>query len=183
MGRLNFGQMEALMREGGFSPEISPIMAAIGLAESGGNPYAHNPNASTGDNSYGLLQVNMLGRMGPERRREFGITSNEALFDPLTNVRAAKKIYDSQGLNAWSVFRSGKYKDHLPTGTSVMQVEKPLGQDLAVAMMGDASVGRGRSIGSKRKAGNKLLEIPALLCSGVERGLGSVTDALLQLIR
>ena len=182
MGRLNFGQMEALMREGGFSPEISPIMAAIGLAESGGNPYAHNPNASTGDNSYGLLQVNMLGRMGPERRREFGITSNQALFDPLTNVRAAKKIYDSQGLNAWSVFRSGKYKEHLPTSTSVMQVEKPLGQDLAVAMMGDASVGRGRSTDANRKAGNKLLGLPEIL-SGAAQGIGNLRNALLQLSR
>lgn len=182
MGRLNFGQMEALMREGGFSPEISPIMAAIGLAESGGNPYAHNPNASTGDDSYGLLQVNMLGAMGPERRKAFGITSNEALFDPLTNVRAAKKIYDSQGLNAWSVFRSGKYKEHLPTGTSVMQVEKPLGQDLAVAMMGDASVGRGRSTGTNRKAGNKLLGLPEIL-SGAAQGIGNLRNALLQLSR
>ena len=182
MGRLNFGQMEALMREGGFSPEISPIMAAIGLAESGGNPYAHNPNASTGDNSYGLLQVNMLGRMGPERRREFGITSNQALFDPLTNVRAAKKIYDSQGLNAWSVFRSGKYKEHLPTSTSVMQVEKPLGQDLQAAMMGDASVGRGSSTGTYRKAGNKLLGLPEIL-SGAAQGIGNLRNALLQLSR
>ena len=182
MSRLNFGQMEALMREGGFSPEISPIMAAIGLAESGGNPYAHNPNASTGDDSYGLLQVNMLGKMGPERRKAFGITSNQELFDPLTNVRAAKKIYDSQGLNAWSVFRSGKYKEHLPTSTSVMQVEKPLGQDLQAAMMGDASVGRGRSTGTNRKAGNKLLGLPEIL-SGAAQGIGNLRNALLQLSR
>ena len=89
-------------------------MAAIGLAESGGNPRAHNPNASTGDNSYGLMQINMLGAMGPERRAAFGIQSNEELFDPLTNMKAAKKIFDSQGLGAWSVYKSGAYKQHLP---------------------------------------------------------------------
>ena len=61
-------------RQAGFSSkELRPVMAAIGLAESVGNPRAHNPNASTGDNSYGLMQINMLGAMGPERRAAFGI--------------------------------------------------------------------------------------------------------------
>ena len=110
----SFGDLELVARKAGFSPEIAPVMAAIGLAESSGNPRAHNPNASTGDNSYGLMQINMLGAMGPERRAAFGIRSNEELFDPLTNMKAAKKIFDSQGLGAWSVYKSGAYKQHLP---------------------------------------------------------------------
>ena len=55
----------------------------------------------------------MLGPMGPERRKLFGIKSNEELYDPETNLKAAKKIYDMQGLNAWSVYRSGAYKPFL----------------------------------------------------------------------
>lgn len=93
------------------------IMAAIAMAESGGNTRAHNPNAGTGDNSYGLWQINMLGAMGPARRREFGISRNEDLFDPFINARAAKKIQASQGLGAWSVYSSGAYRKFL--GTSV----------------------------------------------------------------
>ena len=114
MTAYSFRDIESFARQAGFTPKNAPIMAAIGLAESGGRARAHNPNASTGDNSYGLMQINMLGAMGPERRAAFGIQSNEELFDPLTNMKAAKKIFDSQGLGAWSVYKSGAYKQFLP---------------------------------------------------------------------
>ena len=124
--RLKFEEVELLARRAGFDPQVSPVIAAISMGESGGNPLAHNPNASTGDNSYGLMQVNMLGGMGPERRAAFGLQSNEELFDPLTNMKAAKKIYDSQGLGAWSVYKSGAYKSHLPQSfTPVQEVSTP----------------------------------------------------------
>ena len=83
------------------------------MAESSGNPRAHNPNADTGDNTYGLMQVNMLGGMGPESRSQFGFQSNEELFDPLKNMQAARQIYDRKGWNAWSGYRSGAYPDHM----------------------------------------------------------------------
>jgi hypothetical protein len=121
MPRLTFEEIEQLARQAGFSDDVSPTMAAIALAESGGDPMAHNPNASTGDNSYGLMQINMLGAMGPERRAAFNLQSNEELFDPVTNFKAAKDIYDSQGLNAWSVHRSGAYKQFLPKNFTPLQ--------------------------------------------------------------
>lgn len=114
-------ELASFARKAGFPEELIPTMVGISKAESGGNPLAFNPNASTGDLSYGLMQINMLGGMGPERRKEFGIKSNEELYDPLKNFQAAKKIYDQQGLGAWSVYRSGKYKDFLPTGAQVNQ--------------------------------------------------------------
>ena len=111
-----FGDLELLARQAGFDSSISPTIAAISLAESGGNPMAHNPRYP--DNSYGLMQVNMLDepgyQLGAERRRRYGLQSNDQLFDPLTNMKAAKDIYDSQGLGAWSVYTSGAYKNHLP---------------------------------------------------------------------
>ena len=113
--QLTKAQIAKHLRNAGFSEDQIPTMVGIAGAESTNNPFAHNPNAGTGDNSYGLFQINMLGDMGPERRAQFGIKSNEALFDPATNARAAKTIYDQQGLGAWSVYRSGAYKDHLPT--------------------------------------------------------------------
>lgn len=81
------------------------MLASVVMPESGGRPWAHNPNASTGDNSYGLWQINMLGAMGPERRRWFGISSNEQLFNPVVNARAALKILRSQGPRAWTTWR------------------------------------------------------------------------------
>ena len=114
MRALTPAQIAAHVRAAGFPEELVPTKVAIAMAESSGNPRAHNPNASTGDNSYGLFQINMLGGMGPERRRQFGLQSNEQLFDPAINAQAAKKIFDSQGLNAWSVHKSGAYKQFMP---------------------------------------------------------------------
>jgi TP901 family phage tail tape measure protein len=105
----------------GFSPQNARIMAAIALAESAGNPMAHNKKYP--DNSYGLWQINMLGGMGPERRRQFGIQSNEQLFDPAVNARAAKSVFDSQGFGAWSVYRSGAYKQFLGKDAEVGGVD------------------------------------------------------------
>ena len=47
--------------------------------------------------------------MGEERRGQFGLDSNEQLFDPLVNGKAAKFIYDMQGFEAWTVYRTGAY--------------------------------------------------------------------------
>lgn len=119
-GAVQGGGMDAAVkaaRAAGFPESMVPTMAAIAMAESGGNPRAHNPNAATGDNSYGLWQVNMLGKMGADRRRQFGIGSNEALFDPATNAAAARQIYQQQGLGAWSVYRSGAFRQYLPAAT------------------------------------------------------------------
>ncbi len=113
-----FYELKALAEEAGFSPSLSPTMAAIGLAESSGNPMAHNDNLKTADNSYGLMQINMIDfpyyLLGTSRRKEFGIDTNEALFDPLVNMQAAKRIYDTIGLTAWSVYRHVTYKKYLP---------------------------------------------------------------------
>lgn len=94
------------------------VMAAIAMAESGGRTNAYNGNASTGDQSYGLWQINMLNNLGPARRKTFGITSNEQLFNPFVNALAAKKIQSGQGLSAWSVYTNGAYKKYLGTDVS-----------------------------------------------------------------
>lgn len=109
---------KALKRQGFPDAEL-PTMIAIANAESGRNLFAHNPNASTGDNSYGPWQINMLGSMGEGRRRDFGLSSNEELFNLDTNARAAKIIKDNygQGYQAWSVYRSGAYKPYLKEAT------------------------------------------------------------------
>lgn len=86
------------------------LMAAIALAESGGNTQAHNPKPP--DDSYGLWQINMIGKLGPERRKAFKISSNSELFDPKKNADAMIKILDQQGLKAWSTYTNGAYKKY-----------------------------------------------------------------------
>jgi hypothetical protein len=119
--RLRFTELENLARQSGFTPEESRIMAAIALAESSGRTDALNSNRTTGDLSYGLWQINMLGDLGPTRRLQFGITDNEALYDPNTNARAAFLVYrerqtitsSGDGFTAWSVYNNERYRQFL----------------------------------------------------------------------
>ena len=128
---LSVSRMVQLAKEAGFNDQEAAIMGAIGAAESSGNPNAHNPNRSTGDNSYGLWQINMIDRLGPERRRLFGIQTNEQLKDPKINAMAARKIFQQQGFKAWSVYKSGKYLQFL--GTAQSAVGSPTGSPTSLA--------------------------------------------------
>jgi len=98
----------------GLTPEKAITMAAVALGESGGRPGAHNNNRSTGDNSYGLWQINMIDALGPERARTIGIKDYNELKDPNINARAMKQVLASQGFNAWSVYRNRAHLQYLP---------------------------------------------------------------------
>jgi phage protein D len=111
-GRISAGQAVALARQAGFTGNDAVTMGAIAMAESGGKVRALNSKPP--DLSYGLWQINMIGGLGPERRRQLGLSGNEQLYDPATNARAARAIYQQQGFGAWSVYRSGAYKRYLP---------------------------------------------------------------------
>jgi len=114
MTALNSNQLYWLARYAGLVDSRARIAAAIALAESGGNSDAHNGNAATGDDSYGLWQINMIGAMGPARRVEFGIASNDALLNPATNARAMARM-SGGGLNftPWTTYTRGTYLQYL----------------------------------------------------------------------
>jgi len=73
----------------GFKGYSLKLAWAVVMRESRGNSNSHNKTSSTGDNSYGLFQINMLGSLGEDRREKFGIKSNAELLDPVTNAQAA----------------------------------------------------------------------------------------------
>jgi len=120
MSPLNAQQIATLLQKQGVAKDKIPTMTAIALAESSGNSQAFNPNSQTGDRSYGLFQVNMLGGLGPARMKEFGLKNEKDLFNPETNVRAANQILNSQGLGAWSAYKGGQYKQFLPEAQKAM---------------------------------------------------------------
>lgn len=100
-----------ILKSVGFKGEALKMAYAIAMAESSGNARAHNGNAGTGDNSYGLFQINMLGGMGPERRRQYGLSSNDDLFDPYVNARVAFKMSNGgKNWGPWSTYTRGDYK-------------------------------------------------------------------------
>lgn len=100
-----------ILQNAGFKGDALKMAYAIAMAESSGNARAHNGNAGTGDNSYGLFQINMLGGMGPERRKKYGLSSNDDLFDPNVNARIAYKMSNGgKNWGAWSTYTRGDYK-------------------------------------------------------------------------
>lgn len=111
--------LDTLLYKAGFRGNSARLAKAVMLAESSGRASAHNYNPNTGDDSYGLFQINMLGDLGPARRRQYGLQSNQQLLDPLTNARIAYQL--SQGganWNPWSAYKSGAYKKFLGGGQS-----------------------------------------------------------------
>ena len=127
IGMLSSQRIKTGLQSAGFPDDLIPIMTAIAFAESGGNPRAHNNNISTGDNSYGLLQINMIDDIGRERRENFSLKSNRDLFDPSTNFKVAKQIYDQQGLAAWGSYRNGSYKPFLEEPKDCLLPDKERG--------------------------------------------------------
>lgn len=91
-------ELRQLLELTGFKGEGLRQAWAVGMKESTGHPLAHNTNRATGDNSYGLFQINMIGRLGPYRLEKFDLPSYEALFDPVTNAEVAYHLSD-EGTN------------------------------------------------------------------------------------
>lgn len=94
--------LKELLREAGFRGKGLKTAWAVAMKESTGRPKAYNGNTATGDNSYGIFQINMIGDLGVARREKFGLKSNKELFDPLTNAKAA--YYMTQGGTNWSAW-------------------------------------------------------------------------------
>lgn len=115
MSRLSSDQIKALLVNAGFKVNSNDTASMVGIAyaESGGDPTKHNDNPKTGDESYGLWQINMIGKLGPDRRKKFGISTNAQLFDPATNAKAAYIVYKESGLDAWTTYTSGKYLNYM----------------------------------------------------------------------
>jgi hypothetical protein len=95
-------ELKNILELAGFDGENLKIAWAVVMKESTGRPYAHNQNRKTGDNSYGLFQINMIDSLGPARRKQFGLSSNEMLFDPLVNAKIAYQISNKgKDWSAW----------------------------------------------------------------------------------
>ena len=100
--------VEVLRSVGFYGHGLETALAIIHL-ESTNKVYAHNQNSETGDNSYGLFQINMVGDMGPARLEKYGLESNEDLFDPEVNARVAYEISGGgKSWGAWTTFEKAK---------------------------------------------------------------------------
>jgi hypothetical protein len=107
-GAYSVAGMAALWRSIGGAANLAHLMGAIGKAESGGDPRAHNPSGASG-----LWQI-------------LGLPFPGDPFNPTTNARMARSKYLSQGLGAWEAYTNGSYRQFmdgggwLPPGTTIV---------------------------------------------------------------
>lgn len=86
---LTASELKDLLSLVGFEGNSLKVAWATAMRESRGHPTSHNKTSATGDNSYGLFQINMIGDLGAIRREKFGIKKDAELLDPVTNAQAA----------------------------------------------------------------------------------------------
>ena len=93
----------------GFEGKALKVAYAVAKKESNGRPLAHNGDTSTGDNSYGVFQINMLGSLGEDRREKFELKANKDLFDPVTNAQIAYHMSNGgEDWSSWKVYSGQK---------------------------------------------------------------------------
>lgn len=141
-GTLTGAQIAQLAYNAGFRGQDLVDVVAIAGRESHGSTAAFNGNASTGDLSYGLMQINMKGSLGPANLKRFGITSNEQLFDPQTNLNAAYVLYqaNSNTLRAWGGYK-GKSNTYATDPTAAAAAVRAAGLSTTGDPMGGGGGG------------------------------------------
>ena len=92
----------------GFEGTALKTAWAVARVESNGRPLALNDNIKTGDKSYGIFQINMLGNLGDDRKEKFELVSNKELFDPVTNAEIT--YYMTKGGKDWSAWSASTGK-------------------------------------------------------------------------
>jgi hypothetical protein len=100
--------LKAVLHEAGFEGKALREAWAIAMRESTGRPMAYNGNRHTGDKSYGIFQINMIGGLGVDRRSRYDLATNAELFDPLTNARIAYRM-SAHGTDwaSWKPYNGG----------------------------------------------------------------------------
>ena len=97
-------ELKELLSLVGFEGKALRSAWAIAMKESTGRPKSHNGNSNTGDNSYGLFQINMIGSLGEDRRNRFDLEQNSDLWNPVRNAEIAYHMSGGgQDFGAWGI--------------------------------------------------------------------------------
>ena len=102
-GSLTDGELKELLYLVGFRDNDLKEAWAIAKKESNGQPIRFNGNTKTGDSSYGMFQINMIGQLGPDRRDKFNLDANSDLLNPVVNAQIA--FHMSDGGKDWSAWK------------------------------------------------------------------------------
>lgn len=160
MARMTADQIYAVLRRNGADPQHAVTFTAIALRESGGDPSAHNGNAATNDNSYGLFQENIIGALARNR------PPASELLTPDGAARGALNLWGGNDANLqthWRINTPGIYQDgylrNLPAAvaaaTKAGEWGSAQGNDLTRingATVGGATTGGGGLLGGLASA-------------------------------
>jgi len=101
----------------GHCGEFYPVAMSVGwqpsewkqlrhiIARETGNtcdPTVINRNEKTRDLSYGLTQINMRNKLGPDRMARCGLSAYEDLWIPAVNLSCARVLYERSGWEPWA---------------------------------------------------------------------------------
>ena len=96
----------------GFEGQALKKAWAVSKTESNGRPLAHNGNRKTGDNSYGIFQINMIDNLGDVRRDKYGLTSNSNLYNPILNAEVVYRMSNAgKDWSSWPSYGTVRYKE------------------------------------------------------------------------
>jgi hypothetical protein len=110
--KLTNEQLVELLEVVGFKDKALRSACAIAMAETNGRPLAFNGDTKTGDSSYGVFQINMIGKLGPDRREKFELDSNSELFNPVKNAEIAHHMTKGgKDWSSWSSLNGTRYKE------------------------------------------------------------------------
>ena len=118
-GAMSYKQIVKAAMTAGFNKNAAVTAAAISMGESGRDPTNSTKRsglyAKTGEDSVGLMQINWGYHKDSGWLQSLGITSRDQLFDPVTNMKAAKYLYDGRGgtWGDWTVHNKGLHLPHM----------------------------------------------------------------------
>lgn len=130
-GALGAAQLEQLAR--GAHMANPHLMAAIGMAESGGNPSVTNSIGARG-----------LWQIIPSTASAFGLNYGR-LTDPAYNAFGASKVLQSQGLGAWEAYTNGAYRQYMATGGRIPEFGGWFGSGGTITAHGPTILGIGEN--------------------------------------
>lgn len=110
---LSDGQIAYLANRAGFKGQDLVTAIAVAIAESSGD--ANNANSTT---STGLWQVQYSSHKNL-------VPNQTALFDPITNAKAAFSVFQGSGWGAWTTYNTGAYKQYIPRAEQAVANQNP----------------------------------------------------------
>lgn len=129
MPTLSGREVAQLVKQAGFPESVHATMVAIFKAESSWRTDAIGGPNRNGTYDRGIAQINDV----------HGYDRGKLVNDAAYNVTCAKKIYDRQGLGAWSVYNSGGYQKHMNEARQA--VAQAAGVNGTPAVQGTAAAG------------------------------------------